>query len=182
MRSLLSLLTYDNTMKLPTNCVITKVYFDLNGSEQVHCDIVNADGKYITVCLSNHVGRLQVELLQLTRPLTIRQQSRIDDGSFTVSFSKEDIIQFVTEVRDVNKIHREFPFIVPGLLILESLWNHYKENKSVTGLEVKYRSPMIADDRAHIVVQPNGYSEGLVDDIVLFKFRVHHEHNSVCID
>ena len=95
MRDLLALLTDEETLNLPTNCVITKAYFDTQGTDETVFHGVEYKGNHISVCMSNTSGTLWVNLLQLTRPLQIRETPKVDDSLKRISFTKDEIIQFV---------------------------------------------------------------------------------------
>ena len=75
---------------------------------------VEYKGNHISVCMSNTSGTLWVNLLQLTRPLQIRENPKVDDSLKRISFTKDEIIQFVEDVNDRNRIHREVPYVCLG--------------------------------------------------------------------
>ena len=180
MRDLLALLTDEETLNLPTNCVITKAYFDTQGTDETVFHGVEYKGNHISVCMSNTSGTLWVNLLQLTRPLQIRETPKIDDSLKRISFTKDEIIQFVEDVNDRNRIHREAPYIVPGLLILEHLWNHMINHNTTVGVSIRFLSPMLADDCVNIDNRRKmGVLDGLLDDMVLFKARLYDEHKTM---
>lgn len=177
MRNLLALLTDEETLNLPTNCVITKAYFDTQGTDVTVFHDVEYKGNHISVCMSNTSGTLWVNLLQLTRPLQIRETPKVDDSRKRITFTKDEIIQFVEDVNDRNRIHREDPYIVPGLLILEHLWNHMINHNKTVGVSIRFLSPMLADDCVNIDNRRKmGVLDGLLDDTVLFKARLYDEH------
>lgn len=177
MRDLLALLTDEETLNLPTNCVITKAYFDTQGTDEIVFHGVEYKGNHISVCMSNTSGTLWVNLLQLTRPLQIRETPKVDDSLKRITFTKDEIIQFVEDVNDRNRIHREVPYIVPGLLILEHLWNHMINHNKTVGVSIRFLSPMLADDCVNIDNRRKmGVLDGLLDDTVLFKARLYDEH------
>lgn len=180
MRDLLALLTDEETLNLPTNCVITKAYFDTQGTDETVFHGVEYKGNHISVCMSNTSGTLWVNLLQLTRPLQIRETPKVDDSLKRISFTKDEIIQFVEDVNDRNRIHREAPYIVPGLLILEHLWNHMINHNTTVGVSIRFLSPMLADDCVNIDNRRKmGVLDGLLDDMVLFKARLYDEHKTM---
>ena len=180
MRDLLALLTDEETLNLPTNCVITKAYFDTQGTDATVFHDVEYKGNHISVCMSNTSGTLWVNLLQLTRPLQIRETPKVDDSLKRISFTKDEIIQFVEDVNDRNRIHREAPYIVPGLLILEHLWNHMINHNTTVGVSIRFLSPMLADDCVNIDNRRKmGVLDGLLDDMVLFKARLYDEHKTM---
>ena len=51
MRNLLALLTDEETLNLPTNCVITKAYFDTQGTDATVFHDVEYKGNHISVCM-----------------------------------------------------------------------------------------------------------------------------------
>ena len=180
MRDLLALLTDEETLNLPTNCVITKAYFDTQGTDEIVFHGVEYKGNHISVCMSNTSGTLWVNLLQLTRPLQIRQIPKVNEGDKTLAFTKDEIIQFVEDVNDRNRIHREAPYIVPGLLILEHLWNHMINHNTTVGVSIRFLSPMLADDCVNIDNRRKmDVLDGLLDDMVLFKARLYDEHKTM---
>ena len=179
MRDLLALLTDETTLNLPTNCVITKAYFDTQGTANTVFHDVEYRNNRIFVCMSNTSGTLWVDLLQLTRPLQIRQIPKVNEGDKTLAFTKDEIIQFVEDVNDRNRIHREAPYIVPGLLILEYLWNHMLNSKAKAGMSIRFLSPMLANDCVFIESQREGnVLVGALDDMILFKARLYDEHRT----
>ena len=179
MRDLLALLTDEETLNLPTNCVITKAYFDTQGTDEIVFHGVEYKGNHISVCMSNTSGTLWVNLLQLTRPLQIRENPKVDDSLKRISFTKDEIIQFVEDVNDRNRIHREVPYIVPGLLILEYLWMHMINSNIKVGMSIRFLSPMLANDCVSIESQREGnVLVGKLDDMILFKARLYDEHRT----
>ena len=64
-------------------------------------------------------------------------------------YTKQEVLDFVEEVKDFNSIHREGRVVVPGLLILEqllledALWKNKRHSDS---LEIVYRSPLFAKE------------------------------------
>lgn len=179
MRNLLALLTDEETLNLPTNCVITKAYFDMQGTDATVFHDVEYKGNHISVCMSNTSGTLWVNLLQLTRPLQIRETPKVDDSRKSITFTKDEIIQFVEDVNDRNRIHREGPYIVPGLLILEYLWTHMINSNAKVGMSIRFLSPMLANDCVSIESQHEGnVLVGVLDDMILFKARLHDEHRT----
>ena len=96
-----------------------------------------------------------------------------------ISFTKDEIIQFVEDVNDRNRIHREVPYIVPGLLILEYLWMHMINSNTKVGMSIRFLSPMLANDCVFIERQREGnVLVGKLDDMILFKARLHDEHRT----
>lgn len=177
MRNLLALLTDKDRLNLPTNCVITKVYYDTQGTERVTYHPIKVRENHISVCMSNPLGTLWVDLLQLTRPLPLRENSKVDNGPIMLNFTKDEIIDFVNEVTDRNIIHREHPYVVPGLLILERLWKSIKLSTSTVGLSIRFLSPTLANDRICIDIMDNkDILVGKMDGVLLFKARLYHEH------
>lgn len=179
MRNLLALLTDEETLNLPTNSVITKAYFDTQGTDEIVFHDVEYKDNHISVCMSNTSGILWVDLLQLTRPLQIRETPKVDDRVKNITFTKDEIIQFVEDVNDRNRIHREVPYIVPGLLILEYLWTYMLNSNAKAGMSIRFLSPMLANDYVFIESQREGnVLVGKLDDMILFKARLHDEHRT----
>ena len=78
-----------------------------------------------------------------------------------------------------NRIHREGPYIVPGLLILEYLWTHMINSNAKVGMSIRFLSPMLANDCVSIESQHEGnVLVGVLDDMILFKARLHDEHRT----
>lgn len=179
MRNLLALLTDEETLNLPTNCVITKVYFDIQGTKDTVFHDIECKGNHISVCVSNTNGTLWVNLLQLTRPLQIRQIPEVDARVKNISFTKDEITEFVEDVNDRNRIHREVPYVVPGLLILEHLWKHMLNNNATLGMSIRFLVPMLANDCVFIERQREGnVLVGKLDDMILFKARLYDNHRT----
>ena len=179
MRDLLALLTDEETLNLPTNCVITKAYFDTQGSDETVFHGIEYKGNHISVCMSNTSGTLWVDLLQLTKPLQLREIPKVDVRVKHITFTKDEIIQFVEDVNDRNRIHSEVPYIVPGLLILEYLWNHMLNSNAKAGMSIRFLSPMLANDYVFIESQREGnVLVGALDDMILFKARLYDEHRT----
>lgn len=177
MRRLLALLTDMEILHLPTNCVITKAYFDTQGTDEIVFHDAEYKGNHISVCMSNTSGTLWIDLLQLTKPLQLRQIPKVDKGIKTLTFTKENILHFVDDVNDCNPIHRVSPYIVPGLLILENLWKYVVQDKSKVGIAVRFLSPMLAEDCVCIESQREGnILLGTLDDTTLFRARLYDEH------
>ncbi|WP_298607831.1 hypothetical protein [uncultured Veillonella sp.] len=179
MRNLLALLTDEEALNLPTNCVITNTYFDTQGTDETVFHDVEYKDNHISVCMSNSSGTLWVELLQLMRPLQIRETPKVDVRVKHITFTKDEIIQFVEDVNDRNRIHREAPYIVPGLLILEYLWNHMLNSNTKAGISIRFLSPMLANDYVFIESQREGnVLVGKLDDMILFKARLYDDHRT----
>ena len=57
-------------------------------------------------------------------------------------------MRFVNDINDTNEIHREPPYVVPGCMILENLWNYWNISKSAQQMAIYFHAPVIADDMA----------------------------------
>ena len=77
MRRLLALLTDIKTLNLPTNCVITKAYFDTQGTDKIVFEDAKYKGNHISVCMSNTSGTLWIDLLQLTKPYNLGKYQKL---------------------------------------------------------------------------------------------------------
>ena len=78
-----------------------------------------------------------------------------------------------------DRIHREVPYIVPGLLILEYLWMHMINSNTKVGISIRFLSPMLANDCVSIESQREGnVLVGALDDMILFKARLYDEHRT----
>ena len=68
-------------------------------------------------------------------------------------------------------------YIVPGLLILEYLWTHMINSNAKVGMSIRFLSPMLANDCVSVESQRDGnVLVGTLDDMILFKARLHDEH------
>lgn len=64
----------------------------------------------------------------------------------TIAFNKDEIMEFVCDVRDSNPIHRTENAVVPGLLIFEHLLKLY----SVLSCEIKYILPVFEEEKIEL--------------------------------
>ena len=59
-----------------------------------------------------------VDLRPVPRQFRIRSTIHQEENDHTISFSKDDIVRFVNDINDTNEIHREPPYVVPGLSLI----------------------------------------------------------------
>lgn len=69
------------------------------------------------------------------------------------SFSRTEILDFVTDVKDGNSIHQQAKAVVPGCLVLESLYQYLQVHRQevVQAISVRFRRPTFADELVSIV-------------------------------
>lgn len=70
----------------------------------------------------------------------------------TISFNKNEIMEFVCGVGDSNPIHRTENAVVPGLLMFEQLLELY----SVLSCEIKYILPVFEEEKIEIYRKTDG--------------------------
>ena len=70
----------------------------------------------------------------------------------TISFNKDEIMEFVCDVGDSNPIHRTENAVVPGLLMVERLLELY----SVLSCEIKYILPVFEGEKIEIYRKADG--------------------------
>ncbi len=92
-----------------------------------------------------------VDLRPVPRQFRIRSTIHQQGTDRAISFSKEEVIRFVNDINDTNEIHREPPYVVPGCMILENLWNYWNISKSAQQMAIYFHAPVIADDMVTLV-------------------------------
>lgn len=168
MKSLLRELTIHD-YGLPSYSLITRVRYMACCKKGYTVYIDRNDRKNLNIEITDDSGSLQVSLRPLRRALEVRQKAIQDSQEYGLSFSRESILQFVEDVHDQNTIHREAPYVVPGLMILESLWQQFGETSQYSTVDVQYYSPTLADDRIQIqVLDDNRRIEAYAGSILLF--------------
>ena len=70
----------------------------------------------------------------------------------TISFNKDEIMDFVCDVGDSNPIHRTENAVVPGLLMFEGLLELY----TVLSCEIKYILPVFEDEKIGLYRKADG--------------------------
>ena len=76
------------------------------------------------------------------------------EGAPWRSFSKEEILAFVTAAGDENSIHRRERAVVPGLLILREL---LAEQPHVQAAELRFFHPLYAGEEVRFVPEKQGF-------------------------
>ncbi|MFR0064500.1 MAG: hypothetical protein ACLRUM_04285 [Veillonella parvula] len=91
-------------------------------------------------------------------------------NSGAISFSKEEVIRFVNDINDTNSIHRENPYVVPGCMILETMWDFWNISKSALQMAIYFHAPVIADDKVTLVEYPeDAHVGGYIGDTLAFS-------------
>ena len=169
MRSLFKTLC-NNDFGLPGHSVIKHMHYDASGSDQSISGILYQIAKTTTIGILDKSGFLIVDLRPVPRKFRIRSTIHEEDNDRTISFSRDDIIRFVNDINDTNGIHREEPYVVPGCMILENLWNYWNISKSAQQMAIYFHSPVIADDRVTLVENSeDNQVDGYVGDTLAFS-------------
>ena len=169
MRSLFTTLC-NNDFGLPGHCVIKHMHYDASGSDQSICGILYQVAKTTTIGILDKSGFLIVDLRPVPRKFRIRSIIHEEENDRTISFSKEDIIRFVNDINDTNHIHRENPYVVPGCMILETMWDFWNISKSALQMAIYFHVPVIAGDMVTLVEVPeDAHVEGYVGDTLAFS-------------
>lgn len=169
MRSLFTTLC-NNDFGLPGHCVIKHMHYDASGSDQSICGILYQVAKTTTIGILDKSGFLMVDLRPVPKQFSIRTTVHHDEISGAISFSKKDIVQFVNDINDTNPIHRDDPYVVPGCMILETLWNYWNISKSAQQMAIYFHAPVIAGDMVTLVEVPeDAHVEGYVGDTLAFS-------------
>ena len=169
MRSLFTTLC-NNDFGLPGHCVIKHMHYDASGSDQSICGILYQVAKTTTIGILDKSGFLIVDFRPVPRKFLIGSIIHEYVNDRTISFSKEDIIRFVNDINDTNEIHRESPYVVPGCMILENLWNYWNISKSAQQMAIYFHAPVIADDQVTLVENSeDAHVEGYVGDTLAFS-------------
>ena len=156
----------NNGLDLPGHSVIQLMHYDSSGSDQSICGILYQVAKTTTIGIMDTSGFLMVDLRPVPKHFTIHQEK----NDRTISFSKDDIIRFVNDINDTNPIHREAPYVVPGCMILENLWNYWNISKSALQMAIYFHAPVIAEDQVTLVEIPeDAHVEGYVGDTLAFS-------------
>ena len=169
MRSLFKTLC-NNDFGLPGHSIIKHMHYDASGSDQSICGILYQIAKTTTIGILDKSGFLMVDLRPVPKQFSIRTTVHHDEMSGAISFSKKDIVQFVNDINDTNPIHREDPYVVPGCMILETLWNYWNISKSAQQMAIYFHAPVIAGDMVTLVEVPeDAHVEGYVGDTLAFS-------------
>ena len=142
MRSLFKTLC-NNDFGLPGHSIIKHMHYDASGSDQSICGILYQIAKTTTIGILDKSGFLMVDLRPVPRQFRIRSTIHQEENDRTISFSKDDIVRFVNDINDTNEIHREPPYVVPGCMILENLWNYWNISKSAQQMAIYFHAPVI---------------------------------------
>lgn len=150
MRTLFAQLTQNNE-GLPAYSLIQEVHYYADNRGDSDMDIALYRKRYIRACVTNTTGELVVLLRPLRRSLVVREVPFQNVEGDLLSFHKEAILDFINAVGDNNPIHQEPPYVVPGLLIVETLWKQYGAKANKRGLSVVFHSATIAEDQIQLV-------------------------------
>ena len=157
----------NNDLDLPGHSVIKHMHYDSSGSDETICKILYQVAKTTTIGIMDKSGFLMVDLRPVPKEFSIRATIHQEEISGTISFPKKDVVQFVN---DTNPIHREDPYVVPGCMILETLWNYWNISKSALQMAIYFHAPVIAEDQVTLVEIPeDAHVEGYVGDTLAFS-------------
>ena len=160
----------NNDLNLPGHSVIKHMHYDSSGSDRTVCEIVSKVAKTTTIGILDKSGFLIVDLRPVLKHFRIRSTIHQEKNDRTISFSKDDIIRFVNDINDTNEIHREEPYVVPGCMILENLWNYWNISKSAQQMAIYFHAPVIADDQVTLVENSeDAQVEGYIGDTLAFS-------------
>lgn len=151
MRSLFTQLTH-NKEGLPKHSLITAVHYYNHGSSNNKLTVEQSDRRSFIVRIYGKEGQLIVVLRPLRRPLAVRHIPIQHVDGYDISFTIDTILQFVTAVGDNNPIHQTMPYVVPGLLILETLWHAYHSKLAGQCLSIYFHNATIAGDQIRLDV------------------------------
>lgn len=169
MKSLFTTLC-NNDFGLPGPSVIKHMHYDASGSNQSISGILYQVAKTTTIGIQDKSGFLIVDLRPVPKHFRIRSTIHQEKNDRTISFSKDDIIRFVKDINDTNEIHREAPYVVPGCMILENLWNYWNISKSAQQMAIYFHAPVIADDQVTLVENSeDAQVEGYIGDTLAFS-------------
>lgn len=96
-----------------------------------------------------------------------------NEGAPWRSFSKEEILAFVTAAGDENSIHRRARAVVPGLLILREL---LAEQPHVQAAELRFFHPLHAGEEVRFVPEKQGFL-AMAGGEAKFFCRLHGREN-----
>lgn len=160
----------NNDLNLPGHSVIKHMHYDSSGSDRRVCEIVSKVAKTTTIGIMDRSGFLMVDLRPVPKQFSIRATIHQEESSGAISFSKEDIVRFVNDINDTNPIHRENPYVVPGCMILETMWDFWNISKSALQMAIYFHAPVIADDKVTLVEYPeDAHVEGYIGDTLAFS-------------
>lgn len=175
MDSLLRSLTTDSTLELPTHCVIEQVVYSTVRESTPICKVTAKDVKRTVVTIANNEGTLLVTLRVVRKQFSIRQESICLSPKAKLKFSKEEVLHFVEHVKDTNHIHREEPYVVPGLLLLKHVYRLYGGNSKKHSIHISFKSPTIVGDGIEFI-RPDECIENTIHayagDILLFTISI----------
>lgn len=170
----------NNDFGLPGYSVIKHMHYDASGSDQSISGILYQIAKTTTIGILDKSGFLIVDLRPVPRKFRIRSTIHEEDNDRTISFSRDDIIRFVNDINDTNEIHREEPYVVPGCMILENLWNYWNISRSAQQMAIYFHAPVIAGDRVTLVENSeDNQVEGYVGDILAFSATFFGENENL---
>ena len=176
MRTLFRMLTSD-AIVFPSEAMITTLEYVNEVSEYPFVEICGSSTRRIKCKIQDRSGTLVVSMITLPKinnnsseelnhicETPNHQNSSHDVMTFTV----ESILAFVDDVKDTNSIHRKAPYIVPGCLLLEKIWQYVNQLTLVHSINIRFLSPVRANevvtlehDEQHVI--------GKVEDTIVFK-------------
>ena len=160
----------NNDLNLPGHSVIKHMHYDSSGSDRTVCEIVSKVAKTTTIGIMDTSGFLMVDLRPVPKQFNIRSTINQQGTDGAISFSKEEVIRFVNDINDTNPIHRENPYVVPGCMILETMWDFWNISKSALQMAIYFHAPVIADDKVTLVEYPeDAHVEGYIGDTLAFS-------------
>lgn len=170
----------NNDFGLPGHSVIKHMHYDASGSDQSISGILYQIAKTTTIGILDKSGFLIVDLRPVPRKFRIRSTIHEEDNDRTIFFSRDDIIRFVNDINDTNEIHREEPYVVPGCMILENLWNYWNISRSAQQMAIYFHAPVIAGDRVTLVENSeDNQVEGYVGNILAFSATFFGENENL---
>ena len=160
----------NNDLNLPEHSVIKHMHYDSSGSDRTVCEIVSKVAKTTTIGIMDTSGFLMVDLRPVPKQFNIRSTINQQGADGAISFSKKEVIRFVNDINDTNPIHRENPYVVPGCMILETMWDFWNISKSALQMAIYFHAPVIADDKVTLVEYPeDAHVEGYIGDTLAFS-------------
>ena len=146
----------NNDLNLPGHSVIKHMHYDSSGSDRTVCEIVSKVAKTTTIGIMDRSGFLMVDLRPVPKQFNIRS---------TINQQGTD-----GDINDTNSIHRENPYVVPGCMILETMWDFWNISKSALQMAIYFHAPVIADDKVTLVEYPeDAHVEGYIGDTLAFS-------------
>ncbi|WP_251454526.1 hypothetical protein [Veillonella intestinalis] len=160
MRELFSALIEVNT-GLPRTMVIAQLHWR-RLAESAQYEAIRQKGKWYETTIARGNQELTARLkevesthlsikpkklpLSVTIPMTVVPWHR---------FSRSEIIEFVTAVKDGNPIHQQIQAVVPGCLVLEMLEKYITHdlNDLAQSISVRFRRPTFEDELVSVTCE-----------------------------